>query len=184
LQGGHFFNWEFINLGVSRFGKFPFVGAYTPITNKIIGRIMLKMRTRYGTIMVPAGDFKAKFKEYVPGRYALGLAADQNPGRMDVAHWVPFFNRLTPFVSSPEKGAKANNTPVIFGNFHKVKRGYYHIQFEVLTATPREFEEGQLTKLFASYVEKTVRNNPANYLWSHRRWKWEFDEEKHGHLVV
>jgi KDO2-lipid IV(A) lauroyltransferase len=29
-----------------------------------------------------------------------------------------------------------------------------------------------------------VRKKPANYLWSHRRWKWEFDPEKHGDLIV
>jgi KDO2-lipid IV(A) lauroyltransferase len=184
LQSGHFFNWEFVNLGISRFGKYPFVGVYMVISNKVFNRMMLKLRARYGTILIPAGDFKSKFHSYVKGRYALGLAADQNPGRMDIAHWVPFFNRLTPFVSGPEKGAKLNNTPVIFADFHQVKRGYYHIQFEVITTTPREFEDGQLTKLFVSYVEKTVRNNPANYLWSHRRWKWEFNEQKHGHLLV
>ena len=184
LQAGHFFNWEFINLGVSRFGKYPFVGVYMHITNPVFNRMMLKLRARYGTILVPATDFKDKFHEYVKDRYALGLAADQNPGRMDIAYWVPFFNKLTPFVSGPEKGAKKNNTPVIFADFHKVKRGYYHIKFDVITTTPRDFEDGQLTKLFVSYVEKTIRNNPANYLWSHRRWKWEFDQEKHGHLLV
>ena len=184
LHAGHFFNWEFINLGVSLKGEYPFVGVYMHISNKVFSRIMLNLRNRYGTILVPATDFKHKFNEYVKDRYALGLAADQNPGRMDIAYWVPFFNRLTPFVSGPEKGAKKNNTPVIFANFYQVKRGYYHIQFEVITTNPNAFEEGQLTKLYVNYVEKAIRDNPANYLWSHRRWKWVFDENKHGHLLV
>jgi len=184
LNAGHFFSWEFINLGVSLYGKFPFVGVYMPVSNKVFDKIMRGIRGRYGTVLVPAVNFKQKFTEIVTGRYSLGLAADQNPGNPGNAYWVPFFERLTPFVKGPEKGARANDTPVIFADFHRTKRGYYHIQFEVITDRPRDFEEGQLTKIFAQHVERTIRQRPANYLWSHRRWKWEFDAEKYGDLVV
>ncbi len=184
LQAGHFFNWEYVNFGVARDSRIPFVAVYMPISNKAFDKIIYNLRSRYGTILVPAVDFKTKFHQYVRGRYALGLAADQNPGSPLAAHWVKFFGRLTPFVTGPEKGARLNNTPVFFGHFYKVKRGYYHIQFELLTDKPRDFENGKLTQLFASRVEAAIRLKPANYLWSHRRWKWEFDPEKHGHLVV
>ena len=184
LMAGHFFNWEYVNLGESRYGKYPFVAVYMPIANKAFDRLIRKLRLRYGTILVSAVDFKTKFNEYVSGRYAIGLAADQNPGNPAVAHWVKFFGRLTPFVTGPEKGAKLNNLPIAFGHFYKTKRGYYHTQLEILTTTPNDFETGKITQLFASHVEKAIRAKPANYLWSHRRWKWEFDEEKHGKLVV
>ena len=184
LHAGHFFNWEFVNLGETLLGKYSFVGVYMPITNKAFDKMMRKLRSRYGTILVPAGDFKTKFHQYVNKQYILGLAADQNPGNPLAAHWVKFFDRLTPFVTGPEKGAKMNNTPVVFAHFYKIKRGYYHTQFEIITRTPCDFETGQLTQLFASYVEKAIREKPANYLWSHRRWKWEFNEDKYGHLVV
>ena len=184
LQAGHFFNWEFVNLGESRYGKFPFIAVYMPISNKVFDRIMRNLRSRYGATLVPAVDFKTKFHQYVKGRYGLGLAADQNPGNPMAAYWVNFFNRLTPFVTGPEKGAKLNNIPVVFGHFYKIKRGHYHTQMEIATTSPRSFETGELTQLFASFVEKSIRSKPANYLWSHRRWKWEFEEEKYGHLVV
>jgi KDO2-lipid IV(A) lauroyltransferase len=184
LECGHFFNWEIINLNAARLSKYPFVGVYQPLTNKVMNKIMLDMRKRNGTILIPANDFKNNFHDYVKDRYALGLAADQNPPDPLKAHWVPFFNRLTPFVVGPEKGAKLKNTIVIFGHFYKVKRGYYHTQLELITTSPNDFAEGQLTKVYAEHVERAVRLKPANYLWSHRRWKWEFDQEKHGHLVV
>lgn len=184
IQAGHFFNWEFVNLGETLHGKYTFVGVYMPVTNKAFNRIMCGLRARYGTILVPAGDFKTKFHQYVREQYVLGLAADQNPGNPLAAYWVKFFGRLTPFVTGPEKGAILNNIPVVFAHFYKIKRGYYHTHFEVLTTTPRDFEKGKLTQLFATRVENAIREKPANYLWSHRRWKWEFDAEKHGHLVV
>ncbi len=184
LQAGHFFNWEYINLGVARDLKIPFVAVYMPISNQAFDRIIYNLRSRYGSILITAINFKTKFHEYVKGRYALGLAADQNPGSPLNAYWVNFFGRLTPFVTGPEKGAKLNNTPVFFGHFYKVKRGFYHVQMELLTDKPCDFDNGKLTQLFASRVEEAIRLKPSNYLWSHRRWKWEFDQEKYGHLLV
>ncbi len=187
LLAGHFFNWEYVNLGEARYGKYPLVGVYMPVSNKAFDKIMFNMRKRYGTILIPAVDFKTKFHHYlnqVKGRYAIALAADQNPGNPSKAHWIKFFGRLTPFVPGPEKGAKLDNTAVFFGHFYKVKRGYYHTQFELITTTPNQFENGKLTELYVACVEKAIRLKPANYLWSHRRWKWEFEEEKYGSLVI
>ena len=65
-----------------------------------------------------------------------------------------------------------------------MKRGYFRVDLEVITTTPNDYEHGKLTQVFAEYVERAVRKKPANYLWSHRRWKWEFDAQKHGHLLV
>ena len=184
LECGHFFNWEIINLNIGLVSRYPFIGVYQPLSNKVMDRIMLKMRQRNGTILIPASDFKNNFHDYVEDRYAMGLAADQNPPSEFKAHWVNFFGRLTPFVVGPEKGAKEKNTAVLFGHFYKEKRGHYRVDLEVITTTPNDYAPGRLTQVFAEHVERAVRKKPANYLWSHRRWKWEFDPEKHAHLLV
>ncbi len=184
LECGHFFNWEIINLNIGLVSRYPFIGVYQPLSNKVMDRIMLKMRQRNGTILIPASDFKNNFHDYVEDRYAMGLAADQNPPSEYKAHWVNFFGRLTPFVVGPEKGAKEKNTAVLFGHFYKEKRGHYRVDLEVITTTPNDYAPGRLTQVFAEHVERAVRKKPANYLWSHRRWKWEFDPEKHAHLLV
>jgi KDO2-lipid IV(A) lauroyltransferase len=181
---GHFFNIEIVNLGQAKASKYPFAGVYMPITNKAFNRIVYNLRSRNGTILIPAVDFKTSFHKYVHGRYLLGLAADQNPGDPTTAHWIKFFGRYTPFVTGPEKGAKLSNNIVVFANFYRKKRGYFEMHFELLTTEPRDFENGKLTALYVSHLEKAIRLKPANYLWSHRRWKWEFDIEKHGHRIV
>jgi KDO2-lipid IV(A) lauroyltransferase len=184
LISGHFFNWEIINLGIAKYGKYPFVGVYMPVANKAFTKIVYDLRSRYNTILIPATEFKTKFHKYVNGRYALGLAADQNPGSPDNSYWINFFGKLTPFVKGPEKGAKKNNTPVIFGHFYKVKRGYYRIDFEVLATEPQKYADGQLTRLYVEAVEKAIQKTPANYLWSHRRWKYNYSHDKHCHIGV
>lgn len=183
LLTGHFFNWEFANLGVARLAIFPFMVVYMPLGNKAFDKLVFNLRTRFGTILIPAVDFKTRFSELAHERYGLILVADQNPGNPENAHWMPFFDRYTPFVKGPEKGAKQNNTAVVFAHFYATRRGHFRVQFETLTTTPRDFEDGQLTLLYKKHLEQAIRRQPANYLWSHRRWKWVFEEGKHLPVV-
>jgi KDO2-lipid IV(A) lauroyltransferase len=175
LHTAHFFNWEMINLGVARKSLFPFVGVYMSFTNKSFDRIMYQMRKRFNTILIPAAEFKDRFHEYVKGKYALGLVADQNPARIDKAYWVSFFDKITAFTSGPERGARANDTVVMFISIQQSRRGHYHLHYELITENPASLPEGELTKMYVRYLEAAIRANPSNYLWSHRRWKWSYN---------
>ncbi len=185
LMAGHFFNWEFANWGVAKYAKYPFIAVYMPLSNAYFNKIILKLRERYGSIMIPATNFKSQFHQYAnKGIYAMALAADQNPGNPLSAYWVPFFGKPTPFVKGPEKGAILNNTAQVFVHFYRVKRGYYHSEYEVMTTSPNYFKDGQLTALYVKILEEKIKAKPANYLWSHRRWRYEYDAQKHEKLVV
>jgi KDO2-lipid IV(A) lauroyltransferase len=184
LVCGHFFNWEFANRGIAPRTKYKILAVYIPLSNKIFDKIMLDFRSKFGSIMIPATEFKSNFHKYTNDLYLLALAADQAPGSPGNAYWTNFFGKLTPFVKGPEKGARINNGAVVFANFYKVKRGYYKVEFKLITDSPKDIAEGIITKQFVNELEKTIRNNPGNYLWSHKRWKWEFDEKLFGHLVV
>jgi KDO2-lipid IV(A) lauroyltransferase len=185
IMAGHFFNWEFANWGAAKYGKYPFIGVYMPLSNPYFNKIILKLRMRYGSIMIPATSFKTQFHKYATeGSYAMALAADQNPGNPLSAYWLPFFGRLTPFVKGPEKGALLNNTAQVFVHFYRVKRGYYHSEYEVMTTSPNYFKDGQLTALYVKVLEEKIKLKPANYLWSHRRWRYEYDPKQHEKLLV
>lgn len=184
LHTGHFFNWEFLNLGIAANLKTPFVGVYMPLHNKVFDQLIYKLRSKFGTILIPATEFSSKYHQYINEPHALGLVADQNPGNPKFAYWHPFFNKMTSFVIGPEKGAKSKNTIVFLVDFHKIKRGYYRIEYKLLTTEPKELPKGIITKEFISFLETTINKNPSNYLWSHKRWKWEFDEKQHGSMII
>jgi KDO2-lipid IV(A) lauroyltransferase len=168
----HNFNWEIVNHNVSMQLRYPFIGVYMPLSNKIFERLIADMRTRYGTIIIPAPKFKTSFPKYVDTHHILALVADQNPGDPNNATWVPFFGKLTPFVKGPEKGARMNGTAVLFGHFFPIRRGHYTFEWKIATYNAAELPEGELTKMYVAYVEECIRKHPANYLWSHRRWKY------------
>lgn len=177
VVSGHYFNWEVANLGLGALSNMPFVVVYMPLRNKAVDRVVYNLRIKTGTKLVAATNFQNQVREYMKQQYALILVGDQNPGNPAKAYWTNFFTKPAPFPKGPESGAKRNNTAVIYTDFYKVKRGYYEFKMELLTSTPNEFEEGALTRLIVDKIEASIRQRPANYLWSHRRWKHEWKEE-------
>ncbi len=173
----HNMNWEFINWWISKNAPIPFVGIYLPMGNKIFDRMMRKMRGKYGTILIPATKFKENYIQYIHTPHLLGTAADQSPANPKNAWWLNFFGRRTAFIKGPEKGATAINACVIFVHFYKTKRGHYHIDSFFYKENAAQTTPGEITRDFASFVESSIRAQPANYLWSHRRWKHEWKEE-------
>lgn len=177
LHAMHNFNWEIVQWAVVRNIKGPFLGVYMPISNQALNKIFYDLRKRFGTVLIPATKFKASFEALGAESYTLALAADQNPGNLNSVYWLSFFNKPTAFVAGPEKGARLKDTAVVFVNFYKTKRGHYHFTASLATTTPNNLAEGALTQMFVRYVESCVRQNPSNYLWSHRRWKHTWKDE-------
>ncbi|MBK7882874.1 MAG: lysophospholipid acyltransferase family protein [Chitinophagaceae bacterium] len=177
LQSGHHFNWEYANWLVANKVNITFHGIYMPIKNKALNKIFYNLRAKYGTRLISAIDFKSQREEMLQQQYILGLVADQNPGNPKYAHWLNFFNRPAPFVTGPARGAVKNNTAIVFVRFKKIKRGRYYFYYELVTENAAEYTEQQLTLKYRDFIEQSVREQPFNYLWSHRRWKWEFKDE-------
>ena len=176
IHGMHNFNWEILNLGISKHLQLPFLGVYQPIKNLFFESLLTKIRTRYGTILIPAPDFKQQYLPYKDQQYVIALVADQHPKRPDQSWWINFFGRPTAFTQGPEKAARETNNRVVFGNFYKIKRGVYTCTADQILDDPASMLPGELTKQYVAFVEKSIRERPDNYLWSHRRWKHEFKE--------
>jgi KDO2-lipid IV(A) lauroyltransferase len=182
IMAGHQFNWEFGNaLGAMSISA-PFVGIYMPISNKSLDRIFFNFRKRYGTILISATEYKNTIHPAFSKQYTFGLAADQNPGDPANAYWMNFFGKPAPFVTGPAKGAVKNNAAVVIIGFHKIKRGYYHFSSKLLTENGSSFSPEALTVIYKNALEEIIRADPANYLWSHRRWKYEWKPE-YGDII-
>jgi KDO2-lipid IV(A) lauroyltransferase len=115
--------------------------------------------------------------------YLLILVADQNPGNPSAALWFNFFGKATPFVKAPESGARRGNTPVVFCKIIKERRGYYQLFLEMGEERPGELKEGELTRHYVDYLQKFISEHPEMWLWSHRRWKWNWKEE-YGEIIT
>ena len=112
----------------------------------------------------------------------MALAADQNPGHPANAFWMQIFGKPAPFVTGPAKGATKADAIVVMAEMQRLKRGHYHFAMRILTESANSFEPAQLAALYRNELERVIRQDPANYLWSHRRWKYEWKAE-YGELM-
>ena len=177
IMAGHQFNWELGNLAYGKMFTIPFIGVYTRLSNKIFDRIFYKVRSRYGTYMISKEDFRVKKDELLSKRYMLALAADQNPANPANGYWMHFFGKLAPFITGPARGAVKGNAAMVYVGFRKVKRGVYEFKATGMTEHANEEAPEELTRRYKELLEQTIRMDPPNYLWSHRRWRHEWKPE-------
>lgn len=176
LHLGHNFNWEWGNVVLGKKTPFKFLAVYTPISNPVFERLFFKLRSRSGVTMLPSNKMKESFLPYRNTQYLLGLVADQNPSNPAKAWWFNFFGKPAPFVKGPAKNAIASDAVIILASIRKPKRGYYEGIFSIDEEHPEQYTEQELTKKFITYLENNIRENPDLWLWSHRRWRWEWKE--------
>ena len=65
---------------------------------------------------------------------------------------------------------------MIFAHIHKVKRGYYEVEYEPVMDRPEDAEYGEVIHAVQRILEKDVRQWPEYWLWTHKRWKHQRPE--------
>ncbi|HEY0297848.1 MAG TPA: lysophospholipid acyltransferase family protein [Arachidicoccus sp.] len=181
---GHSFNWEWANLAHSINNPFTQLIVYAHVNNKAMERLMLKIRSRFGTKLIDTYKFKEQYKPYVHQQKSFVLVADQSPRFVRGAYWTNFFGKRTAFTKGPETNARMADNAVVYGYVKRIKRGFYKSELTVYTTNARATQRGEITKASVKFFEKIIREDPPNYLWSHRRWKRKFDEEKDAKNVI
>jgi Kdo2-lipid IVA lauroyltransferase/acyltransferase len=174
---GHTLNWEYANLAMPFYTDYSFIVAFMPLTNQAFNRLLLTLRGRTGTIMLPANQLRRSIIPYRKSVYMLSLVADQAPANPGASFWLNFFGYPTPFLRGPERGARIADVPVLFCHFYKTTRGSYRAKLDLISDHPAELAEGELTVKYVNHLEQAIRRHPGLYLWSHRRWKYAWIPE-------
>lgn len=169
---GHKGNWEWAGNSFSLLCKHQLYVIYHPLANKYFDGLMYKMRTRFGTKLIPMND---TFREMIRNRgelNATAFIADQTP-QPDSAHWMTFMNQDTPVFRGTELIAAKLKRPVVYISVKKLRRGYYMLDaHERDVMLPENYPaEGALTEAHTQILEKDILTQPETWLWSHKRWK-------------
>jgi KDO2-lipid IV(A) lauroyltransferase len=176
LHLGHNFNWEWANLFCMQGVGYPFLVVYMPITNKAVDRLFRHFREKFGSTLIPANDMRDSMTPWLDKQYLIALVADQNPGNVRRCYWFPFLNKMTAFYKGPELAAKRHDIPVVFADIRKPKRGYYKAELKLMFEEPLKVPEGGITEAFVQFLEKNIREQPEVWVWSHRRWKHNYND--------
>jgi len=168
--GGHYNNWEICAQAFAMYSNHKCIGIYKPLSNTFFNDKINSSRSKYGLSLVSMKQTKKWFNgDSVPKAIVFG--SDQNPSNPKRAHWLEFLNQDTAVLFGAEKYSKEYNWPVVFVSISKVKRGYYEVEYSLITDTPRDEEHGRITEDFTKRLEQDIINKPQYWLWSHKRWK-------------
>jgi len=170
LVGAHQCNFEWMLLRASlEFGD-RIIGLYKPLRQPRIENRMKAMRSRFGARLVPAKSVLrelARFREAA----AIGLIADQVPRTSPEKHWVTFLQQDTAFYMGPELLGRALRSQVVLVKMRRFARGRYELEFDPLNDAGEKLPTGEITTRYARALEAWIREDPAGWWWSHRRWK-------------
>ncbi|MBO5225469.1 MAG: lysophospholipid acyltransferase family protein [Parabacteroides sp.] len=174
LLMGHYGNWEWFSGSTSRFKDSRIYQIYRPLSNKAFDQLFIHLRTQFGSYGIKKQDTVREViqlkKDKTP--CVVIFIADQTPSRNNLHYWTTFLNQDSAILTGPERLAKKLNLPVIFLDTKQVKRGYYTVDMKLLTDHPKDTPDNWITEQYARLMEKCILRNPAGWLWTHKRWKY------------
>ena len=172
LTGAHQANWEW-QFCMPSLISVPMFGAYTKLANKYFNEKIIKSRTKFGGRGFKSSHvikgIQSNYNENIQAVYLL--LSDQSPRMKRTKYWRNFFNINVPVHTGPEVLAKRFDYTVVNYVTKKTKRGYFTATFELITDTPREHTDFEITDKYFEITERNIREHPEYYLWSHKRFK-------------
>ena len=171
LVSGHYNNWEWLITAQNFLFPHKAIGIGMPLSSKFWDKQINSRRERYGMKVVNAKNYKQELNSNPETLKAVLVLSDQSPGDALKSYWMDFLNQSTPVLFGAEMMAHKLDYSVVFFATRKVKRGYYKMELSLVAEKPSNTVWGQITESHTKKLEKEIIDQPAYWLWSHKRWK-------------
>ncbi|WP_294586290.1 lysophospholipid acyltransferase family protein [uncultured Phocaeicola sp.] len=173
LYLGHYCNWEYIASLSYWLPEIHCGQIYHRIYNQAFDDLFLKLRGQFGGESILMKDTLRRILTLrgQEKKVMIGFISDQLPKWENMNHWTTFLNHDTSFFIGAERIAKQVDAALYYVDVERVKRGYYQVTFRLMTLHPKEYPDYELTDQYARLLEKSIRHQPAYWLWTHKRWK-------------
>lgn len=168
---GHIGAWEFNVYKLSALTKHQLFGLVSRVKNPYFNRMIQRTRGKMGMNLIYTDQSKEFFNRQFTSPSLTTFIADQSPSNPAKAYWTTFLNQPTGFFTGAEGFAKLHNCAVFYAHEVQLRRGYYEAEFIPISYTPGETATNEITEKFVRLLEKTIQQYPADWLWSHKRWK-------------
>lgn len=173
LVSAHYNNWEWMITGQNLFFKHQAVGIGMPLSSGFWDKKINALRQRFGMKVIHSKIVKESFENYKKNGLCTAtlVLADQSPGDSNKSFWTNFLGQSTAVAFGAEQLANTYDQAVVFYLPKKIKRGYYTSKLILITDDPKSLAWGEITEQHVRLLEKGILENPAGWLWSHKRWK-------------
>ena len=173
MVAAHYGSFEIMGYMLSVFG-FDIYSIARPLDNKFINKYLYGIRQKKGQKLIDKKGASEKLDSIIRQGATLCFIADQDAGKKGV--FVDFFGRKASTYKSIALLAIQYNLPVGIGASRRVgNRFFFDIEIARLIF-PEEWKDKSdplhwLTQEYTKEFEKSIRRDPAQYWWLHRRWK-------------
>ncbi|MBR4136199.1 MAG: lysophospholipid acyltransferase family protein [Bacteroidales bacterium] len=176
LMSSHYNDWEWMIIALDNMFQHHGVGVGKANSDKVFEKLVNRARTRYGTEVVFADTVRETFARYEENHQpaAYMMLADQSPNDKHRCYVTDFLHQKTGFIYGPEHFARQYDIPVLYYQVVKERLGRYRVELQVITEHPNEEPQYSITQRYTELLAQTIQQEPAYWLWSHRRWKFKF----------
>jgi Kdo2-lipid IVA lauroyltransferase/acyltransferase len=174
VLASHSGNWEFNLPVLPIFVASEVIAFYKPISNQRINKVMFQLRSKFGMKNYPIEQTARIMAKYKDQNALFLFVGDQSPLNMNGVHWNTFLHQDTPWLTGAEKLAIRYKMPVVYLEqipMSGSETWLYTIQFHLISSDASKTKTGEITQKYTEILEQEIRQRPAYWLWSHRRWK-------------
>ena len=166
----HQCNWEWLLLSSQDKLISDLHVIYKSLSNRSFDKILYESRSRFGSKLIESKNSIMFLKKKLKKVKVLAMVADQSPNINNRKVWYNMLNQKTAFYQSVNFIPKFTNSIVYFASMKRESRGCYSVKFDLISKPPYN----KKTEILSDYVQKIeslIKNRPAEWLWSHKRWK-------------
>jgi KDO2-lipid IV(A) lauroyltransferase len=168
----HFGTWEWL-VSLPLVTRHKVLIVYKPPSNKGSHFVYKIFQGKYGGISVELPRLPRTLLEYRAKNKptATFLVNDQSPVREHISYWTTFLNQDTPVQTALERLVRKFGQAVVFIQVNMKKRGRCDVTFHELPDDLEQVGPNGISEAFMRKLEQMIRDDPALWLWTHRRWK-------------
>lgn len=173
LALGHYGNWEFVpSISMYLSPDIEPAQVYKKLSSTTFDSFFLKLRSGFGSKSI---EMKSIYRTIIKSNnenktMIIGFLSDQR-APLASSYITTFLNQETRVFTGLERIARQFGFAVVYLDIKKVKRGYYVGDFSIITYDAKLEEENAVLEKYMEKLEKTIKYDPAYYLWSHNKWK-------------
>ncbi|NOY74998.1 MAG: lysophospholipid acyltransferase family protein [Kiritimatiellaeota bacterium] len=171
---GHYGNWEIAGMGYSLLCGNPLLTVMRPFDNPKIGEYVYKQREGFNHRICPKeGALKSLMGALRKGE-SVCIISDQHTSTTEGVV-VDFFGREARTTASPAMLHLKTKVPILVS----VSKRVGEMRFEFVCADPvildapsgdKEKDILEITQRCSTALENLIKDDPAQWLWAHRRW--------------
>lgn len=170
ISTGHCANWELLTI-LSLYGSGNMYAAYKPLKNRVMDRIFLTLRTRFGMKLIPAKAVARHILSNKNHPSVYFFIADQCPKQVEEKYRVTLLNQSTSMFTGVEKLARLVDAAVLYMHVTRGGRGFYHVEYKLICADAKKSLETEIIQQYSLLLEQNICEKPSDWLWTHKRWK-------------